>query len=154
MAFNSQDSSTSSAGRMRGGGSRFRGTSTLSEINVVPLVDVLLVLLVIFMMTAQMMEYGLEVEVPEVKHDKQNADILPVITITRSGETYLGDKPANLNTLAAALKKRFPKANEVYIKADANVTWRPMAQVISELNDAKVKVKLVTKPADASSRTR
>jgi biopolymer transport protein ExbD len=150
VAFNSQDSSSSSSGRSRG--SRFHRISTLSEINVVPLVDVLLVLLVIFMMTAQMMEYGLEVEVPEVRHDKQTAEILPVITITRTGETYLGDRMANLNELGATLKKRFPRAKEVYVKADASVTWRPMAQVISELNDAKVKVKLVTKPADASSR--
>jgi biopolymer transport protein ExbD len=151
VAFNSQDSSSSS-GRSRG--SRYRGLSTLSEINVVPLVDVLLVLLVIFMLTAHVMEYGLEVEVPEVRHEKQTAELLPVITITRTGETYLGDKPANLNQLGAMLKARFPKAKDVYVKADANVTWRPMAQVISELNDAKVKVRLVTKPTDAANRPR
>ena len=151
MAFNSQDSSSSS-GRTRK--SRFSGMSTLSEINVVPLVDVLLVLLVIFMLTAHVMEYGLEVDVPEVRHEKQTAELLPVISVTRSGETYLGDKPANLNELGALLKARFPKAKEVYVKADGNVTWRPLAQVISELSDAKVKVKMVTKPSDAADRPR
>ena len=119
-----------------------------------PLVDVLLVLLVIFMMTAQMMEYGLEVDVPSVRAQKQTAEVLPVITITRTGETYLNDKPANLNELGALIKKRFPKSNEVYVKADGKVTWSPMAQVISELNEAKVKVKLVTKAADAATRLR
>ena len=60
--------------------SRFRGNNTLSEINVVPFVDILLVLLVIFMLTAHVMEYGLEVDVPTVKREKSTAELLPVIT--------------------------------------------------------------------------
>ena len=150
MAFN-LDSSGSGNGF---GKSRFRGTPALSEINVVPFVDVLLVLLVIFMLTAHVMEYGLEVEVPEVKHERQTAELLPVITITRTGDVYLGDKSVNINRLGTELHARFPKAKDVYVKADAAVTWKPMAQVISELSEAKVKVRLVTRPVDTANRKR
>lgn len=129
-------------------GSRFRGTGTISEINIVPLVDVLLVLLVIFMLTAHVMEYGLEVDVPEVRQQQSTAEILPVVTVTRSGHLYLGSKAVNINLLGAEIRKQNPGAKEVYVRADANVVWRPLAQVVSELNDAKIKVKMVTKPVD------
>ncbi len=72
----------SSSGGRRG---RFRGTSSLAEINIVPLVDVVLVLLIIFMLTAHVMEFGLEVEVPKVKPVKENVQDLPVISISKDG---------------------------------------------------------------------
>jgi biopolymer transport protein ExbD len=151
MAF----SSLSSDG---GGGSfsksRFRGTTALSEINVVPFVDVLLVLLVIFMLTAHVMEYGLEVEVPEVSREKQTTEHLPVVTVSKIGEVYLNDKAVNLNLLAKELQTRFPKSKDVYVRADAKLVWQTLAQVISELNEAKVKVKLVTRPTDSANRKR
>lgn len=133
--------------------SRYRGTTAISEINVVPLVDVLLVLLVIFMLTAHVMEFGLEVEVPEVGQIKSTAEILPVITVTRTGNLLLNENAININLMAQEIRKRFPKANDVYVRADKNVTWSPLAQVISELSAAKLKVKMVTKPVDnAKSR--
>ena len=132
---------------------RYRGTTAISEINVVPLVDVLLVLLVIFMLTAHVMEFGLEVEVPEVGQIKSTAEILPVITVTRTGNLLLNENAININLMAQEIRKRFPKANDVYVRADKNVTWSPLAQVISELSAAKLKVKMVTKPVDnAKSR--
>lgn len=134
--------------------SRFRNNTTLSEINVVPFVDILLVLLVIFMLTAHVMEYGLEVEVPTVKKEKTTAEILPVVTVTKSGELYLADKAVNINLLGKELKKRFPKANDVYVRADAGLVWQILAQVISELNESKIKVRLVTQPTDATKRSR
>ena len=72
----------SSSGGIRRG--RFRGTTTsLAEINIVPLVDVVLVLLIIFMLTAHVMEFGLEIEVPKVKPVKENVQDLPVVSIDR-----------------------------------------------------------------------
>ena len=71
----------------------------MSEINVIPLVDVVLVLLIIFMLTAHVMEFGLEVEVPKVKQVRNTAEELPVVTITKNGETYLAEKPVNINVL-------------------------------------------------------
>ena len=143
-----------------GGGSGFRksrfrgGSGTISEINVVPFVDILLVLLVIFMLTAHVMEYGMEVDVPTVKREQKTAQILPVVTVTKTGELFLAEKAVNINLLPKELKARFPKATEVYVRADAGLVWQTLAQVISELNDAKVKVKLVTKPTDGANRKR
>ncbi len=72
------------------GGRRTRGGSNLSEINVTPFVDVLLVLLIIFMITAHVMEYGIEVDVPKTKSTKTTTKELPIITISKTGTVYLG----------------------------------------------------------------
>ncbi len=79
---------------------------SLSEINIVPLVDVVLVLLIIFMLTAHVMEFGLEVDVPKVKQVKDSAQELPVVTLTRDGRLYLNDQPVNINELASADRAR------------------------------------------------
>jgi biopolymer transport protein ExbD len=149
MAFSSISNGGNGFGK-----SRFRGTPTLSEINVVPFVDILLVLLVIFMLTAHVMEYGLEVEVPQVSREKPSVELLPVISISKQGDLYLGEKPVNLNLLAKELRTRFPKAKDVYVRADSGLIWQTLAQVISELSEAKVKVRLVTRPTDAANRRR
>src|SRR5579885_2247660 len=99
--------SSGGSGLRRG---RFRGTNALAEINIVPLVDVVLVLLIIFMLTAHVMEFGLEVEVPKVKPVKENVQDLPVVTITRDGASYLNEKPVNINLLATEIHKRFRNA--------------------------------------------
>ena len=140
-----------------GGGrnKRFRGTSTISEMNVVPLVDVVLVLLIIFMLTAQVMEFGLEVEVPKVKQERQSAQELPVLTVTRGGEIYLNEAAVNINTIAVEVRKRFgEKTDAVYLRADKAVIWDSVAQVISALNEAKLQVRVVTKPEDEADRRR
>src|ERR1700758_2091030 len=109
-----------SMGSMSNGGrrSRFRGTSSLAEINIVPLVDVVLVLLIIFMLTAHVMEFGLQVEVPKVKPVKENIQDLPVVQITKDGTSYLNDKPVNINLLAAQIRERYHNPTAVYLRAD------------------------------------
>lgn len=136
------------------GRSRFRKASTLSEINIVPLVDVVLVLLIIFMLTAHVMEFGLEVEVPKVKQTRNTIQELPVVTITRDGTSYLNDKPTNLNLLGEQIHKRFGKAKSVYLVADKGTTWDPIAQVISALGEAKLAVNVVTQPEDEAGKRR
>src|SRR5579872_4764554 len=101
-------------------GRRFGGgNSTLSEINIVPLVDVVLVLLIIFMLTAHVMEFGLEVNVPQVKTVKDSAEELPVVTISRGGKLFLNEKPVNINQIPSEVAKRFKDAKAVYVRADA-----------------------------------
>jgi biopolymer transport protein ExbD len=131
---------------------RFRGISTLSEMNVVPLVDVVLVLLIIFMMTASVMDFGLEVEVPKVRQVQDSAQELPVASLTRSGQLYLNDQPININELAAAVQKKFGKDQAVYLRADKGTVWDALAQVVSVLGEAKIKVNLVTQPVDEADR--
>ena len=136
------------------GRSRFRGMSTLSEINVVPLVDVVLVLLIIFMLTAHVMEFGLEVDVPKVKTTRDTTQELPVVTITKDGDSFLNDKPVNINLLGEAIHKRFGKSKAVYLRADKGATWDPIAQVIAALGDAKLAVNVVTQPEDETGKRR
>ncbi len=134
------------------GRGRFRGVGTLAEINIVPLVDVVMVLLVIFMLTAHVMEFGLEVDVPKVKQVKDTAQELPVITITKNGWLYLNDKEVNINDLGSALKQRFGRADAVYVRADKDAIWDVMAQVVSALNESHIKINLVTQPEDEAEK--
>src|SRR6202142_4764368 len=96
MAFSFGASNGLGGGRRRFGASN----AALSEMNVVPLVDVVLVLLIIFMLTAHVMEFGLEINVPEVKQVKDTNEDLPVISITRNGKIYLNEKLININEIA------------------------------------------------------
>ena len=123
----------------------------ISEINVTPFVDVVLVLLIIFMMTAHVMEFGIEVDVPKVKQVKESAKELPVINITRDGNTYLNEKPTNIHDLGAIVKSRF-RGQSVYLRADKGTLWDPIAQVMSALNEAKITVNVVTQPEDSAPK--
>ena len=87
-------------------GRRFGGPAAMSEINIVPLVDVVLVLLIIFMITANVMEFGLDIKVPQSSRVQNTAQDLPVVSITKDGESFLNDKPINIHELAA----RHPRA--------------------------------------------
>ena len=131
---------------------RRAGGGALSEINVTPFVDVVLVLLIIFMLTAHVMEFGLEVDVPKVSQNRTTAREMPVISVTRDGTTYLNDKPVNINEVGEAVRARFANATEVYIKADRGVVWDALAQVVSACGDAKLKVNMVTQPEDLANK--
>jgi biopolymer transport protein ExbD len=138
-----------------GNGSRRRGSTvgTLSEINVTPFVDVVLVLLIIFMLTAHVMEFGLQVDVPKVKYTRDTAQDLPVVTITKDANIYLNEKPTNINDLKIEIPKRFGSAKGVFVKADKETIWEPIAQVTAELGAAGFQVNMVTQPED-SAKTR
>ncbi len=142
------------AGRSGASGTRGRrrGAEALSEINIIPLVDVVLVLLIIFMLTAHVMEFGMEINVPEVKSAKDSAEELPVVSISRNGNTFLNEKPVNINQIAAEISRRFKGQKAVYVRADRAAIFDPIAQVINTLNEAKLQIRVVTKPEDTSSR--
>ena len=119
--------------------------------NIVPLVDVVLVLLIIFMLTAHVMEFGLEIDVPQVKQVRDTAEELPVINITRNGKLFLNEKPVNINQIPAELARRFKGSKTVYLLADKATVWDPIVQVISTLNEAKIQIKVVAKPEESQS---
>jgi|SRR5579871_133680 len=139
-------------------GTRRRFSGSLSEINVTPFVDVMLVLLIIFMLTAHVMEFGVEVEVPKVRAVRDSAQELPTVTLTKDGLTYLngpgGDKPINLNDLQAAILRRFGKPKGVYVQADKETIWESLAQVVSTLGQAGLQVNMVMQPADTATAQR
>lgn len=134
------------------GRSRFRANGQLSDINVVPLVDVVLVLLIIFMITAQAMEFGLEIDVPKVRQSERSAEDLPVVSVTRAGEVFLADQPVNINALGEEIRRKYgQRGGAAYVRADKATTWDAVAQVISALGEAKIEVRTVTK-ADENLR--
>ena len=137
-----------------GFGSRRRGGMTLSEINVTPFVDVVLVLLIIFMLTAHVMEFGIEVDVPKVNLSKDSAQELPTVTLTKDGTTYLNDSVVNINDLQKAITQKFGKAKGVYVRADKETVWEALAQVVSTLGQAGLQVNMVTQPEDTASKRR
>jgi biopolymer transport protein ExbD len=140
-----------------GGGFRSgrRGSAAISEINVTPFVDVVLVLLIIFMLTAHVMEFGIEVDVPKVRTVKESAQELPVVTITKDGLIKLNTEDVkNINDLPAMIKGKYGKAKGVYVRADKETIWDPIAQVTAELGDAGFQVNMVTQPEDSSSKGR
>ena len=146
MAF-----STSGGGGSRG---RNRGGMPLAEINVTPFVDVVLVLLIIFMLTAHVMESSIQVDVPHTRPGKESVQDLPVVSITKDGTTYLNDKPTNINELGAAIKGHFNVSKGVYLRADKETIYEAVAQVASALGKAGLPVNLVTQPEDSSARGR
>jgi biopolymer transport protein ExbD len=136
------------------GSRRQRGGAALAEINVTPFVDVVLVLLIIFMITAHVMEFGLEVDVPKVRPvSKEATKDMPVISIPKTGLLYLNGKEVNLNELKPAIQEKFGKGTKgVYVMADRQTVWEVMAQVVAELGVAGFQVNLVTQPEDSAGK--
>jgi biopolymer transport protein ExbD len=137
-----------------GHASRRRGGAGLAEINITPFVDVLLVLLIIFMLTAHVMQFGLEVDVPHTRYVKDTAQEMPVVSITKDGTSYLNGKPTDINDLGKAIHQRFGKAKGVYVSADKEAIWDVIAQVTAELGAGGFQVNMVTQPEDTSGAGR
>src|SRR4030081_3524827 len=143
MAFSTSNGCSSRSGRQRRG-----SYGAMAEINIVPLVDVVLVLLIIFMLTAHVMEFGLEINVPQVKQVKENAENLPVVNITRDAHMFLGEKPVNINQIAARVQREYPGSKTVYLVGDEAVPFGIVVNVMSTLDQAKLGIKVVAKPED------
>jgi biopolymer transport protein ExbD len=130
------------------GARRSRGLAPMAEINVTPFVDVVLVLLIIFMITAHVMEYGIDVEVPKTKSVATSTKDLPVVIVSKSGEIYLGTSRdiINYHRLAAEIRRRYPGQDSVYLRADRQTPFDPIANVMAVLGEAKLHVSIVTQP--------
>lgn len=126
-----------------------RTETSLSEINVTPFVDVVLVLLIIFMLTAPVLQSGIEVSVPKTKTVKQITEERVEITITKSQEVYLGNDHVNLNELPDLLHKKIrdPQGQSVFVRADENVAFGAFATVMSAVKQAGItNISIVTEP--------
>jgi biopolymer transport protein TolR len=127
-----------------------RDSTTISQINVTPLVDVMLVLLVIFMVTAPIIQQGVQVNLPQAKAAAiPGTDELLVVSIAKNGKIYLNDNVMTLDELGA--KMRAIRTNladkQVYVRADQDVRYGLVMQTIAELKQAGVeRVGMVTRP--------
>lgn len=132
-----------------------RTETALSEINVTPFVDVVLVLLIIFMLTAPVLQSGIEVSVPKTKTVKQITEERVEITITKDQEVYLGNDHVNLNELPQLLhqKIRDPQGQSVFVRADENVAFGAFATVMSAVKQAGItNISIVTQPIQAKKQ--
>ena len=131
------------------GGSSRVGTN-LSEINIIPLVDVILVLLLIFMLTAPLMHRGIDVALPKSSAKPTAVEERLVLTLTKEQTIYLNDKPVPVAGLEPrlrdALKARTDKT--VYLKADQGLTYGFVVETMDRIRRAGVeKLGMVTEPA-------
>ena len=130
-------------------------SSSISEINVVPFVDIMLVLLVIFMITAQIIQSGIEVDVPKTKTVREISEERLVITIDRAQRVYLGDQPVNVHELGARVRARLadPEHNAVYLRCDETVSFGSFAVVVDALHQSGItNISLVTEPLSSRPR--
>jgi len=124
--------------------------SLISDINVTPLVDVMLVLLIIFMVTAPMMIHGVKVDLPETesKSIKTQEDPL-ILSITKNNEIFIEDYKVELNDLGDKLSKIFANraAKEILLQADKRVSYGYVIKVMSQVKEAGIiKVGMITEP--------
>jgi biopolymer transport protein TolR len=133
---------------------RGRTETSLSEINVTPLVDVMLVLLVIFMVTAPILQTGIDVNLPKTKQAKAEEPKPKslLVTIDKDGNIYLSNqaeaKPVNVNDLPGLLQHGLGQSGDrkVYVRGDGDTPYRIIAYVLDLAKQAGAEVSLVTEP--------
>jgi biopolymer transport protein TolR len=129
--------------------------TTLSEINMVPFIDVVLVLLIIFMITAPILQSGIEVDVPKTKTVKELTEVRMVVTIDRAQRVYLNDKPVNIHDLGQQVVSQSHdlKQQAVYIRCDETVPFGSWATVVDALRQSGIQnISVVTQPLSERSQ--
>jgi len=126
----------------------------MSEINVTPFVDVMLVLLVIFMVTAPMMQQGIDVDLPETAATGTSPSDEPfILEIKKNGRIFVGKNQIDMPQLSSKLKAIFAtrKNKEIFIQADKSVSYGIVAQAMGEIKSAGIsQIGLVTLPKGSS----
>ena len=129
-----------------------RTQTALAEINITPLVDVVLVLLVIFMITAPVLQSGIEVAVPKTRTVNQVTEERMVVTIDKEQNVFLQDKPVNVNQLPTLLKQSGsgdPAKQIIYLRADERVPFGAFASVMDAVKQAGItNISIVTRPIE------
>jgi biopolymer transport protein TolR len=115
----------------------------LSEINVTPFVDVMLVLLIIFMVTAPLLQQGIDVNLPQAKGKELTPAERVVITIKKDGKIYLNKTSTSINELKSKLASMSDR--DVFLKADKDVSYGIVIEVMGELREIGIeKLGMVT----------
>jgi biopolymer transport protein TolR len=134
-----------------------RTQSSLADINITPLVDVVLVLLIIFMVTAPVLQSGIEVNVPKTKTVKEITEERLVITINKEQRVFLGNDPININEIATRLRQkvRDPQHQSIFLRADEDVPFGAFATVMDAVKRSGItNVSIVTQPLNPNGAQR
>src|SRR5579872_5400654 len=129
--------------------SQGRTQTSLSEINITPFVDVVLVLLIIFMLTAPIIQSGIEVNVPHTQTVKEIIEPRLVLTMDRDQNVFLGNDPVKLAELPQILHQKVtdPEHHPIYVRCDENVTFGAFAQLMDIVKQSGItNISVVTQP--------
>ncbi|CAN5648442.1 protein TolR [soil metagenome] len=134
-------------------GGQTRTQTALAEINITPLVDVVLVLLLIFMLTAPVLQSGVEVAIPKTRSVNQLTEERMVVTIDKDQNVFLQDKPINVNDLTKRLSAdvggKDPAKRVIYLRADEQVPFGAFASVMDAVKRAGItNISIVTRPLE------
>jgi biopolymer transport protein TolR len=137
-------------------GSRKRQVGThLSEINVTPFIDVMLVLLVIFMVTAPMMQSGIGIDLPQAETDTKPAEEGLTLTVTKDQYIHIGDSTININLLERRLTEYFANRPKkvVYLQADESLPYGVVVHIMDITKKAGVEILgIITEPIDVKDK--
>ena len=124
-----------------------RNRNVLSEINVTPFVDVMLVLLVIFMVTAPLLQQGIDVNLPKAKGRDLPPEERITLTIKRGGIIYMNENPVTITEMGNKLKAISKLNPNIFLKADKDVPYGFVVEVMGEIKEAGIeKLGMVTEP--------
>jgi biopolymer transport protein TolR len=129
--------------------------TTLAEINMIPFIDIVLVLLIIFMITAPVIQSGIEVNVPKTQVVREISEEKLVVTINKKQEVFLKNESVNLNELGDKIKSKLldPTRQSVYLRADETVPFQSFATVLDRLTAAGItNVSIVTQPLEPGKK--
>jgi biopolymer transport protein TolR len=129
--------------------------TSLSEINMVPFIDVVLVLLIIFMITAPILQSGIEIDVPKTKTIREITQQRLVVTVDKAQRVYLGNDPVNLHQLPAKVKAQLKGPQDsVFLRCDETVPFGIFATVVDELRQSGINnISIVTEPLTTRAHT-
>ena len=123
--------------------------TTLAEINMIPFIDIVLVLLIMFMVTAPVIQSGIEVNVPKTQVVREIAEEKLIVSIDKEQKLYLQNDPVNVNELGNKIREKLldPTRQSVYLRADQSVPFQTFATVLDHLKRAGIEnVSIVTQP--------
>ena len=122
--------------------------TSLAEINMVPFIDVVLVLLIIFMITAPILQSGIEIDVPKTKTVREITEQRLVITVDKGQRIYLGNDPVNIHELGDKVHAQLKKPQDaVFLRCDETVPFGAFATVVDSLRQAGINnISIVTQP--------
>ena len=133
-------------------GANGRTQMALADINITPLVDVVLVLLIIFMVTAPVLQSGIELNVPRTRTVKEITEERLVISINKQQRVFLGNDAVNINEIAAKIRQKIrdPQHQAVFVRADEDVPFGAFATVMDAVKQSGISnVSIVTQPIDS-----
>jgi biopolymer transport protein TolR len=129
--------------------------TSLSDINMVPFIDVVLVLLIIFMITAPILQSGIEVDVPKTHTVKEITEQRLVVTVDKNQRIYLGNDPVNIHQLPDKIKKQLKRPQDaIFLRCDETVPFGAFASVIDSLRESGISnISIVTQPINERARS-